>query len=70
MPKTGPDAADFGLAFVAGQLSIQMQASEAEFDVMSNDKKFEYIVDLLKVMGFQAQQKKKKFSPHIPLNYP
>ena len=60
MPKTGPDAADFGLAFVAGQLSIQMQASEAEFDVMSNDKKFEYIVDLLKVMGFRAQQKKKE----------
>ena len=67
MPKTGPDAADFGLAFVAGQLSIQMQTSETEFDVMSNDKKFEYIVDLLKVMGFQAQQKKKEIQPNGPI---
>ncbi len=45
MPKIGPDAADFGLAFLAGQLSIQMDKSNVEFDVMSNDKKIEYIVD-------------------------
>ncbi len=60
MPKTGPDAADFGLAFLAGQLSIQMDKIDTEFDVMSNDKKFEYIVDLLKIMGFKAQQVKRK----------
>ena len=60
MPKTGPDAADFGLAFLAGQLSIQMGKIDTEFDVMSNDKKFEYIVDLLKIMGFKAQQVKRK----------
>lgn len=59
MPKTGPDAADFGLSFVAGQLSIQMDKSNTEFDVMSNDKKFEYIVDMLKIMGFKASQIKK-----------
>lgn len=60
MPKTGPDAADFGLAFLAGQLSIQMDKIDTEFDVMSNDKKFEYIVDLFKIMGFKAQQVKRK----------
>lgn len=59
MPKIGPDAADFGLAFLAGQLSIQMDKSNVEFDVMSNDKKIEYIVDLLTVMGFKSQQLKR-----------
>ncbi|MDM1486882.1 MULTISPECIES: PIN domain-containing protein [Acinetobacter] len=62
MPKIGPDAADFGLAFLAGQLSIQMDKSNIEFDVMSNDKKIEYIVDLLTVMGFKSQQLKKDIS--------
>lgn len=61
MPKIGPDAADFGLAFLAGQLSIQMDKINTEFDVMSNDKKFEYIVDLLKIMGFKAQQIKREY---------
>ena len=59
MPKIGPDAADFGLAFLAGQLSIQMDKSNVEFDVMSNDKKIEYIVDLLTVMGLKSQQLKR-----------
>lgn len=59
MPKVGPDAADFGLAFVAGQLSIQMEKQNTEFDVISNDKKFEYIIDLLRIMGFKAQQIKR-----------
>lgn len=60
MPTSGPDAADFGLAFLAGQLSVQMLPKDALFDVMSNDKKFIYIVDLLKAMGFSAEQKKKQ----------
>ena len=60
MPKTGPDAADFGLAFLAGQLSIQMDKIDTEFDVMSNDKKFEYIVDLLKIMGFNVSNNENK----------
>lgn len=59
MPKVGPDAADFGLAFVAGQLSIQMEKQNTEFDVISNDKKFEYIIDLLGIMGFKARQIKR-----------
>lgn len=56
MPKIGKDAADFGLAFLAGQLSIQMDKNQTCFDVMSNDGALEYIVDLLKIMGFQASQ--------------
>ncbi len=63
MPKSGPDSADFGLAFLAGQLSIQMDKSSTEFDVMSNDKKFIYVVDLLKIMGFNATQIKKEVVP-------
>ena len=58
MPKIAPDAADFGLAFLAGQLSTQMEPQNTIFEVMSNDKKLEYIVDLLKVMGFKAFQNK------------
>ena len=65
MPKLGPDAADFGLAFLAGQLSVQKSVQTALFDVMSNDKKFEYIVDLLKASGFQAEQKKKQITPPV-----
>ena len=56
MPKIGKDAADFGLAFLAGQLSIQMDKTATCFDVMSNDGALEYIVDLLRIMGFQASQ--------------
>lgn len=58
MPKIGKDAADFGLAFLAGQLSIQMDKKNTCFDVMSNDGALEYIVDLLIIMGFQATQVK------------
>lgn len=55
MPKLGKDAADFGSAFIAGQLSVQMQAKEYCFDVMSNDHSMEYVVDLLKLAKFEAK---------------
>lgn len=55
MPKLGKDAADFGLAFIAGQLSVQMQAKEYCFDVMSNDHSMEYVVDLLKLAQFDVK---------------
>ena len=54
MPKIGKDAADFGLAFIAGQLSIQLKAKEYSFDVMSNDHSMQYVVDLLKASTFEA----------------
>ena len=56
MPKIGKDAADIGLAFLAGQLSIQMNKNETVFDVMSNDGILDYVVSLLDVMGFKASQ--------------
>ncbi|AZN67388.1 hypothetical protein DX910_02785 [Acinetobacter haemolyticus] len=58
MPKIGKDAADFGLAFLAGQLSIQMDKNQTCFDIMSNDGALEYVVDLLGIMGFKASQLK------------
>lgn len=58
MPKIGKDAADFGLAFLAGQLSIQMDKNQTCFDIMSNDGALEYVVDLLRIMGFKASQLK------------
>ena len=54
MPKIGKDAADFGLAFIAGQLSVQVKKDVA-FDVMSNDHSMHYIVDLLSISGFEAK---------------
>lgn len=55
MPKIGKNAADFGLAFIAGQLSTQLKAKEYSFDVMSNDHSMEYVVDLLKIAQFEAK---------------
>ncbi|WP_257223141.1 MULTISPECIES: PIN domain-containing protein, partial [unclassified Acinetobacter] len=55
MPKIGKDAADFGLTFIAGQLSTQVSAKEFSFDVMSNDHSMGYVVDLLKIAKFEAK---------------
>lgn len=60
MPKSGPNSADFGLSFLAGQLSVKEQKKKAIFDVMSNDRSMEYIVDLLTLNGFQARVVKQK----------
>lgn len=64
MPKIGKDSADFGLTFIAGQLSTQVKADEYSFDIMSNDKKFEYIVDLLTNLNFKAVQIKREVVPN------
>ena len=55
MPKIGKDAADFGLCFIAGQLSTQYKSSEVCFEIMSNDFSMEYVADLLKIAKFQAK---------------
>lgn len=60
MPKMGKDAADFGLTFIAGQLSTQFKSSDVVFEVMSNDHSMEYVVDLLKIARFQANLISKK----------
>lgn len=51
MAKTGKDSADFGLAFLAGQLS---RKKKREFHIMSNDHSMEYIVDLLQQSNHKA----------------
>lgn len=56
MPKMGKDSADFGLAFLAGQLSIQLNPDEYNIKIMSNDKALDYVVDLLKIMQFDVEQ--------------
>ena len=62
MPKVAQDAADFGLAFIVGQLSIQVKKDVA-FDIMSNDHAMQYIVDLLKMAKFNAQIIQQKLEP-------
>lgn len=63
MPSVGKNAADFGLAFVAGQLSQSFAANETEFSVMSNDHAMTYVVDLLKLSGFKANLLQTKVNP-------
>ena len=67
MPKVGKDAADFGLAFIAGQLSTQVSAKEYLFEVMSNDHSMEYVIELLKIAKFDAKviHEKPLVSPHV-----
>lgn len=52
MAKTGKDSADFGLSFLAGQLSKEKK--KREFHIMSNDPSMEYIVDLLQKSNHEA----------------
>ncbi|WP_257230557.1 PIN domain-containing protein, partial [Acinetobacter sp. YH01022] len=67
MPRVGKDAADFGLAFIAGQLSTQVSAKEFNFELMSNDHSMDYIADLLKIAQFDVTiiQEKPLVAPHI-----
>lgn len=63
MPTVGKDAADFGLAFIAGQLSHQYQPSEACFEIISNDHAMDYVAELLQRQNFNVEVKKKKTTP-------
>ena len=54
MPKVGKDAADFGWAFIAGQLSTQVNKN-TEFEIMSNHHSMQYMVALLKLAKVNAQ---------------
>lgn len=46
MPSAGKNAADFGIAFWAGMLMAQL-ASDAHFDIVSNDADLDHVVNLL-----------------------
>jgi len=55
MPKAGVNSADFGLTFIAGRLSVQLEQGSS-IDVMSNDTAMSYAVDLLKQIDIQSTQ--------------
>jgi hypothetical protein len=55
MEHGGKNAADFGLAFVAGQLAAQLP-EEAEFVILSKDTGLDHVVEMLKRADRQAQR--------------
>lgn len=55
MPTSGADSADFGLTFIAGRLSVELEKGSS-VDVMSDDKKLSYAVELLKTIGINSKQ--------------
>ncbi|MEB3753053.1 PIN domain-containing protein [Acinetobacter sp. MD2(2019)] len=67
MPKAGANSADFGLTFIAGRLSAQLEHGSS-IDVMSNDAALSYAVDLLGQMGICSQQLKQLVEPIKALN--
>lgn len=62
MPQIGKNSADFGLSYVAGQLSTRLSNKEYLFEIMSKDKALSYVADLLKMDGFSAE-----FIPEQPV---
>lgn len=62
MPKTGANSADFGLTFIAGRLSAQLDKGSS-IDVMSNDAAMSYAVELLGQIGIQSTHIKQLAEP-------
>ena len=62
MPKTGANSADFGLTFIAGRLSAQLEKGSS-IDVMSNDTAMSYAVELLGQIGIQSTHIKQLAEP-------
>ncbi|MEN9848373.1 MAG: hypothetical protein RL368_1113 [Pseudomonadota bacterium] len=54
MTKKGKNAADFGLCFLAGRLSLEMPT--AEFLIVSNDTDLDHAVNMLTHFGHKAQR--------------
>ncbi len=55
MPNVGKNAADFGIAFWSGVL-MAGQTKETHFDILSNDKDLDHVIDLLKDQGRSASR--------------
>jgi len=53
MPNIGKNSADFGIAFWAGLLMAKLP-TESHFDIVSNDKDLDHVVNLLKDQGRSA----------------
>jgi hypothetical protein len=54
MTKKGKNAADFGLCFLAGRLSLEEPT--AEFLILSNDTDLDHVVNMLTHFGQKAQR--------------
>jgi len=55
MKKGGKNAADFGLAFMAGKLCAECKAG-TEFTVISKDTGLDHVIDMLTRFGFSASR--------------
>jgi len=55
MPRSGKNAADFGLAFMAGQLLVEMSA-DTEFVILSHDTDLDHVVDMLRASNRKAKR--------------
>lgn len=66
MSRIGKNAADIGLAFIAGKLSKKKK--KYEFHIMSNDHSMEYVVELLNLEGSKASLiRTKSLDPIVPV---
>ncbi len=55
MPTVGKNAADFGIAFLAGVL-MEKSSKKTHFDIVSNDTDLDYVIDLLKLHKRSAKR--------------
>lgn len=55
MEKKGKNAADFGLCFWAGRLSVQMPVG-TEFTILSKDTDLDHVVNLLAKFDYKAER--------------
>jgi len=55
MKKQGKNAADFGLCFWAGRLSVQLPIG-TEYTILSNDKDLDHVINLLAEFDYKAQR--------------
>jgi hypothetical protein len=55
MPTIGKNAADFGIAFLAGVL-MEKSAKKTHFDIVSNDTDLDFVIDLLKLHKRSAKR--------------
>jgi len=55
MKKKGKNAADFGLCFWAGRLSVQVPIG-TEFTILSKDADLDHLINLLTEFGYKAER--------------
>ncbi len=55
MPNSGKNATDFGISFYAGVLTQQLQ-QQVKFEIASNDKDLDHVINLLKSQGRSAER--------------